>query len=817
MRLAQWIDEARDDMTFAVRQLKGSVAFTLVAAITLAVGIGANSAMFAVADAALLRPLPYVGQDQLVALSEARDGRSGVRVNPFEFLDWSERNRTFESMAGWVQSGSRAVRREDGIAEEISSQAVTVRFFDVLRIEPVAGRFFQETDTIAPNVVVLGEGFSRSRFAGQPPLGREITMDGELFTVIGIVPEDFRFSSGRDRPRLWTLLSDAARPSARSDPAQRYAHYVNVIGRLRSGVTLAAARADMSAVAAGIAREFSETSKGHGVAIEPLREMLMGGDLRLTSMLLLGVVGFVLLMCCANVANLLLARATSRARELAVRSALGAGPRRIVRQLLTESLVLAALGGAMGVGIGATILQAAAALIPQGLLPSSIPLSFDARVLAFCALTAIGVAIAFGLIPAWQATGTPPGQALTMGGRTATTRGAGVRQLLVAGEVAVAVLLLCGAGLLLRTWFALGEVDPGHQARNALTMIVSPGMSNDAAAMRRFYNMVEREVRGVSGVRNVAWGSSLPLAGLWYIQSFQIEGDPPRSPADRDGAGYQIVSASYFDVLGIPVLRGRSFTARDTPDAVQVCIVDEAFVRQYLRGRDPLRTRLSVNAMALPAQAVVREIVGVARQVKRQPNEPDGQPHVYVPLAQNAWWTASLVVEPVGGAAAALTPAVRAAVARVNPDRAVSSVRTLEDIAWEATAMPRFRAVLVGAFAALALLLAMIGVFGVLAYSVQQRGREFGVRMALGASAGAVVRTVAGDAARVIASGAALGLVAAVTLGQLISSFLFGVEPLDAVTYLVVVLVIGVTAIAATAAPALRATRVDPAVAFRNE
>jgi putative ABC transport system permease protein len=642
-------------------------------------------------------------------------------------------------------------------------------------------------------------------------------MDGELFTVIGIVAEDFRFSSGRDRPRLWTLLSDAARPSARSDPAQRYAHYVSVIGRLRPGVTLEAARADMSAVAEGIAREFPETSKGHGVAIQPLREMLMGGELRLTSMLLFGVVGFVLLMCCANVANLLLARATSRARELAVRSALGAGRRRIVRQLLTESLVLASLGGAMGAGIGAAILRAAPTLIPQGLLPSSIPLSFDARVLAFCALTAIGVAIAFGLIPAWQATGAAFGGTLTLGGRTATTRGSRVRQLLVAGEVAVAVLLLCGAGLLLRTWLALGEVDPGHRARNALTMIVNPGMSNDPAAMRQFYDTVEREVRTVPGVGNVAWGSALPLAGLWYGQAFQIEGDPPRLPADRDNAGYQIVSASYFDVLDIPILRGRGFSDRDTPNGVQVCIVDEAFVRQYLAGRDPLATRLSVNAMALSAQTLVREIVGVVRQVKRQPNEPDAQPHIYVPLAQNTWWSASLVVEPAGGAAAALTPTVRAAIARVNPDRAISSVRTLEDIAWEATTMPRFRAVLVGTFAALALLLAMVGVFGVLAYSVQQRRREFGVRMALGATAGVVVRAVASDAARVIASGAALGLVAAAALGQLISSFLFGVEPLDAVTYLAVVLVIGVTAVVATAAPAFLATHVDPAVMFRSD
>jgi putative ABC transport system permease protein len=463
------------------------------------------------------------------------------------------------------------------------------------------------------------------------------------------------------------------------------------------------------------------------------------------------------------------------------------------------------------------ILQAAPSIIPPGLLPTTMTLSFDSRVIAFCAATAFAVAIVFGLLPARQATGASLVQTVAAGGPAPTSRSSRLRVVLAAAEVAVAVLLLCGAGLLLRTLLTLGNVEPGHQARNVVTTAVGPGMTNDQDAMRRFYDAVEREVRSIPGVRNVAWGSALPFDGLWYGQSFQIEGDPPRPQATRDVAGYQIVSASYFQTLGIPILAGRDFTGRDTANDVQVCIVDEAFVRRYLVGRDPLKTRISVNAMVQPPRATLRQIVGVVRQLKERPGETEDQAHVYVPLAQNAWWSASLVVRADGAPGSTLMPAIRAAVGRVNPDRAVTAVRTLDDIGQEATAIPRFRAVLVGTFAGLALILATVGVFGVLAYSVQQRWREFGVRMALGATRGGILRLVAANAVRLVGVGAAIGLVAAVVFGRLISSFLFGVEPLDPITYAAVALLIAATAAMAALAPALRATRIDPAVTFRAE
>ena len=593
MRLTQRLEELRDDVKFAVRQLRASPAFTAVAVLTLALGIGANSAIFALADAALLRPLPYPEPEQLVALWEAEDGRTRDGVNPLEFVDWSEQNRTFDSMAAYVRA-ARTLTGGEGGAELIPSQAVTPRFFDVLRVRPILGRTFQQSDLTLLTVVVLREGFWRSRFGGDPTLvGRAIRLDGQPLTVIGVVPDDLRFDQalGGAPPQLWTVLNV---PAERT-PAGRYAHYFNVIGRLRPDATIEAARADLTAVAESIARESPATNEGHGVAIEPLRELLVGGELRLTSLLLLAVVGFVLLMCCANVANLVLARASARTRELAVRSALGAGRGRVLRQLLTESLVLAGFGAVLGAGIGVAILRAAPSLIPPDLLPTTVTLSFDARVAAFCAATALAVAVAFGLLPARHATGLSLVQAVGAGAQPSASHDSRVRALIATTEVAVAVLLLCGAGLLLRSLLALGSVDPGHAAGNVLTLIAGPGMTNDQDAMRRYYDTVEREVRSVPGVRNVAWGGALPFGGMWYGMSFQIEGDPTRPQAERESAGYQMVSATYFRTLGIPILAGRDFTSGDRAGGVEVCIVNEAFVRNPLQGRSPIGVRIALR------------------------------------------------------------------------------------------------------------------------------------------------------------------------------------------------------------------------------
>ena len=535
MRLTQWLHEFGDDVRFAFRQLRGSPGFTLVATLTLALGIGANSAIFALADATLMRPLPFAHPDRLVWLWESRNGQGRSSLNPLDLQDFIERNRTFESLAGFVSSGM-PFGNPDGTAERVPGLAVTTRFFDVFGVVPIAGRTFQRADEgPRPSAIVLGEAFWRRRFGGDPSVvGRELRLDGRSFTVIGIVPASFRFDLGELDTALWTLLNTPAN----SGPSGRYAHYVRAVGRMNPGVTLEAARDDVAGIAAALGREMPATNQGHGVTVEPLRDGLVGRDLRLTSTLLLGVVGFVLLLCCANVANLLLARTTGRARELAVRSALGAGRRRIMRQVLTESLVLAALGGVAGAAIGAALLRVAPALVPAGLLPGVLTLTFDGRVLTFCVVAAAVVAVLFGLAPAWQASGLTLSQVLAFDSRTGTSRGATFRSLLGVGQVAAAVLLLCGAGLLLRTLLAVSTVDGGFRATNVLTMMV--GVSPTAAftgtpdAWYRFYDSIEREVQAVPGVGSAGLGGTLPLDGGWYTQAFDIVGDPPKPQADRE-------------------------------------------------------------------------------------------------------------------------------------------------------------------------------------------------------------------------------------------------------------------------------------------
>ncbi len=824
MRLSQWLNECRGDVRFAIRQLKSAPGFTMVAAVTLALGIGANSAIFALADATLLRPLPFRDAERLVLVLERNAEQPRSYIAPLNVHDWVERSRTFEAMAAVYVSpgdGGPTLMASDGSPETVVGQQVTSGFFDVFGVRPIAGRtFVAGEETSNPDVVVLGETFWRTRFGGDLTLvGRDIQLNGRSTTVIGIVPAEFHFQRTAG---LWTLL---AVPEAAAGRMPRF--NLQVIGRLKPGVAADAAQADLTPIADSLAQQYGDRRVGRYLTVEPLRDVLIGGELRLTSLLLLGVVGFVLMMCCANVANLILARATTRTRELALRSALGAGRHRIVRQLITESVVLAAIGGTLGVGVGAAILAVAPSLIPPDLLPGSIALVFDARVAAFCAATALVVGVLFGLAPAWHATGVSLVQSLTSESRTTTVDSGRMRYLLVVGEVATAVLLLCGAGLLLRTLLTLENVDPGYgaDADSVLTMDVTLPESRypTSESLLRFYDRVEEEVAAVPGVRSAGWATTLPFGNAQIGQNvIHVVGDPLPPPEDRPEADYQIVSPTYFETMQLPIVAGRGFTERDTAASVPVCIVNEAFARRHFANRDPIGARIELGPGSGDVRGrgegrVAREVVGVARQVKGRVDEPDDFVQIYVPNAQVPWSEAYLVVRPTGGPAETLTPAVRAAVARVDKEQPVRRMVTLGHVAREATARYRFRAVMVVTFAGLALLLSMVGVFGVLAYSVQQRTREFGVRIALGATPGDVLRLVLAGAWRVIATGAAVGLVLAAGLSQTISSFLFGVQAMDPITFASVTGLLMVTAVIAIAAPAMRAIRVDPVEAFRNE
>jgi putative ABC transport system permease protein len=648
MRIARWLAEFRQDVTFASRQLRRSPSFALVAALTRALGIGANSAIFALVDATLLRPLPVPGADRLVMMWERSRTSARGLVAPLNLIDWRDRTRTFESMAGAGPGvGGMVMSGADGTTETVPRQWVTVGFFDVLGVRAIAGRTFLPSDeSQRANVVVMAEGFWRTHFNADPAIaGRDIRFDGTPYTVVGVVPDESQLLG---KTGIWAMV-----PIARV-PALRTAYGLRAIGRLKSGVTIEAARSDLDAVAEGLARELPATNQGRGIIIEPLHNALIGSDLRRTALLFFGVVGFVLLICCANVANLLLARATVRTRELAVRAAIGASRRRIIRQLLTESLLLSSIGGVLGVGLGAAILSVAPSIIPQGLLPGAVTLAFDLRVAAFCAAAALVVGLVFGLAPALKAADLSSTHVVTSETRTATGRGR-MRALLVMGEVATAVVLLCGAGLLLRTLLVVEGVDRGYRAEHLLTMLVDPLGERypTPAALTQFFESLEQEIKAVPGVRGVAWASTLPLGDSYASRTFfEIVGEQASEESQRPSADYQIVSPTYFETLDLPVVTGRAFTDRDTRESPQVCIVNETFVQRYGAGRSPVGLRVALR-FSPDGQPVVREIVGVARQVKGRPDESEPLVQVYVPLAQNLMDDIFLIVRPTAGRAEA--------------------------------------------------------------------------------------------------------------------------------------------------------------------
>lgn len=814
--MALWLEELRDDVVFALRQLRNAPIFTLVAVTTLALGIGANSAIFALVDASLLRPLPYAEPDRLVTIWETTATNARNFASPLNMLDWQSRSRTVDKIAGFTpEVASMVMAGRDGNSETVSRQWVTGAIFDVLGVKPIAGRtFLPEEEQKRAAVVVLSEGFWESRFNRDPALvGTEIKLDGGLWTVVGIMPKEFEILG---RTSVWAMRSVANLP-----PRARAAYALQVVGRMKPGVAIEAAQADLSAVATGLAAEFPQTNAGRGVRLEPMHDTLIGGDLKTTSLLFLGVVGFVLLICCANVANLMLARATARARELAVRSALGAGRRRIIRQLLTESVVLSLIGGALGLGVGAAILQVAPAVIPEGLLPATVTIAFDLRVVAFCIAAALLIGVIFGIAPAWQATSISASEAMGADSRTTTGGGGRLRSWLVTGEVATAVLLLVGAGLLLRTLIAVESFDRGYRADGVLTMVVDPLGSSypTPERLQQFFDQVEGEVRAVPGVQDVAWSSGLPLGGSVfgeYPWTYEVVGDAPLAEGQRPTTSFQLVSPSYFSTLDLPIVAGRAFDDRDVADAPRVAIVNEAFARS-LGGRSPIGLRLAVKPEQREQPQVV-EIVGVAKQVKGRPDEASDLVLMYMPMVQDPSDDMILLVRSRTGNAESLTPPVRSAISRIDREQLVSvaGVVTLEDVAWAATGRHRFRAAMVTAFAVLAVVLAMVGVFGILAYSVQLRNRDFGVRRALGASQGDVMRLVVGGAVRIVTIGAIAGLGLSAALGRMLTSVLFGVEPIDPMTFAAVLVVLAVTTALAIAGPAWRATRIDPAVSLRS-
>jgi putative ABC transport system permease protein len=799
------------DLRYAVRSLGKAPGFSALAVLVLAVGIGATSAIFSLIDGTLIRPLPFADPDRLLMLWEHPPGYARNRVSPLNFFDWSEQNHTFTSMAA-ISGGGRTLTSTSGVAERVPGQSVTTAFFDVLGIAPIAGRTFVVDDAVPqPNVVVIGERFWRTHLDGDPAaIGRVLRLDGQPFTVIGIVPASFQILFPAE---IWTPFPP------RRTPEQRRQHYLQVIARLRPNATIDQARSDMDVVAQNIARISPETNKNWTVAIEPLRNAIVTGEVRSTSLVLGGVVAFVLLMACANVANLLLARGIGRAREIAVRAALGASSGQIVRLLLSESVVLAAIGGAAGLALSWAALRVAPSVVPTGLLPEGIPLRFDARVTIFAGALTCLTGVLFGMAPAWHAARTPLRDTLSSGGRASTGAAGRLRSVLAIAEVAGAVLLLAGAGLLIRTLASMTAADPGYHADSALTMSVSLPLSRypDQTHALAFFRRADAALAAIPGVQSVGFVDNLPLDGWDIGQPVEIAGDPPTDAASRRSAHYQITSPRYFETLGIQLARGRAFTDRDVATAPQVCIVNEEFVRRFLQGREPLGTIVKVPNMA-PGQApsIPREIVGVIRQVAIGVGEKEKAPEIYVPMEQNVWYGSAIALK-TAAQPATYAAAARAAIAKIDPDQPVTRMRTMDEVASEATQGPRFRAALVSTFATIALVLAAVGIFGVLTFSVRERTREFGVRVALGATTPDILRLVVQSGVKLAGTGVAIGLFAAALLTRTLASLLFGVTPLDPMTFVAAPAVLAVTALAACIAPAIRAVRVDPAVTLRQE
>jgi putative ABC transport system permease protein len=803
------------DLRQAVRGMRSSPGATLTAVAALAIGIGANTAIFSVVDAVLLRPLPFAEPDRLFMVWQNDTNRHTERewVSPANFLDWRRDSRAFSSLAAFSESGFNLTG--SGEPERLDGQRVSASLFPLLGVGAALGRSFlsEEDQAGAARVVILSDGLWRRRFGADPAIvGRSILLDGESVAVVGVMPPRFRFPGEEDD--LWVPLAFDGKEAAR-----RRSLMLRVVGRLAPGVTAGEARAEMETIARRLERAYPEANAGMGATLVGLQDQMVG-DARAALYVLLAAVGAVLLIACANVASILMTRAAARGRDLAIRAALGASRARLVRQLLTESVLLALLGGALGILLalwGIDVLQAG--------IPADIPrfsrIGLDPRVLVFTLGVSLLTGLLFGVLPALGASRPDLNEALRDGVRgTSGPARSRARAALVVAEVALALVLLIGAGLLIRSFANVRGLNPGFLPENLLTlrMDLPEKKYGDLGARSAFYREILDRVGGIPGVRDAGLVTFLPLTFVGGSFAFQVEGRPIPPAGQEPFTVYRVVSPGLFGAMGIPLLRGRTFTDADDVRTPLVAIIGDTMARQVFPGQDPVGRRIlfGVGPQGPDAQWVT--IVGVAGDVRQFDLDSDPRPAVYVPYAQETlFWFAprDLVVRAAGTEPLALAAAVRATIRSVDPNQPISSVRTMDDVVSEASARRRFSALLLGVFAAAALILAAVGVYGVVACSVEQRTREIGIRMALGARRRQVFGLVVGQAARLALLGVALGLAGSLALTRLLGSLLFGVTPTDPLTFVLTALVLPTCAVVACLVPARRATRLDPMVALR--
>ncbi|HEX2458348.1 MAG TPA: ABC transporter permease [Vicinamibacterales bacterium] len=792
------------DMRYAVRQLIASPAFTVVAILTLALGIGATTAIFSVVNGVLLRPLPFPNPDSLVLVYEVVPQYGRFSVAPANFLDWRRQNTVFQRIATF--NNSSATFTEGGNAERITSAAVSWDLFELLEVTPALGRGFRE-DEDAPgknSVIVLSYGMWQRRFGGDPNvLGRSITLSGVPVTIVGVMPQGFYFPTRAIE--FWQPI--ALNPAK----ATRGGHFLGVVARAKPGISVERAGAEMKTIAERLAREYPENSANESAGVVLLHEQVVG-RIRPALLTLLGAVAVVILIACANVANLLLVRASVRGKEIAIRAALGAGKRRLVSQMISESLVLSIAGGALGLLLAYLVLQPIKTL-SAGSIPRVDDVSVDPPVLLFALTISLVTGVLFGLAPAWHALRTGLVELLKEGGRSSSASGGRwVRGGLLIVEVALSIVLLVGAALLLRSFSRLTHVDPGFRVdrvlafRIALPEATYPQDHNRIA----FFDRLLSDLEALPDVTAAGIVQNMPLRGD-YVLSFEIQGRPKPKPGDELSANYRSVSPDYFRALGIPLLRGRMFTGQDTDKSPMVAIVDDTFVRRHFPNENPIGRGLDIGN----GSDGFYEIVGVVGNVRYNGLDEKATATMYVPSHQDVFSTVWVAVQTTGD------PAHVAASARQvvrNIDQALPAfmMSPLADVVADSVAQQRFSMLLLGLFAGIAVFLAAVGLYGVVGYTVSQRTQEIGVRIAMGAQRGQVLGLVVGGGMKLAVAGVLIGVAGALLLSRLIEKMLFEITPLDATSYLSTSVLLLAIAAVACYIPARRAMRVDPIVALRQ-
>jgi putative ABC transport system permease protein len=808
------------DLRYGARTLRKRPAFTVVAVLALALGIGANTAIFSVVNTLLLSPLPFRDSERLVMLWEAnlpRDVHQNV-ISSANFLDWREQSTSFEEMAAFYDARLNLTGGGDPL--EVPSQITTENLFSLLGVEPMLGRNFTREDVApdAPTVVILGYGLWQSRFGGDPGVvGRTITLNGESATVVGVLPAGFQWfikkGSLTDKPaELWTPFGFTEQNRVRRG------RFMSAVARLKPGVTPGQAQAEMTTIAARLEQQYASFNKGWAVEVVPLREQFVG-DVRPALLVLLGAVGFVLLIACANVANLLLARAASRHKEVAIRTALGAGRLRIVRQLLTESLLIALSGGAIGLLLAMWGVDLLVASTPVD-IPRLREVGLDWRVLSFTLFVSVLTGIVFGLAPALQASKIELNEVLKEGGR-GSTEGImrnRVRSFLVVSEVALSLVLLVGAGLLIKSFMRLREVDPGFDAKNLLTTSLTPSRAKypDAERQNNFYREVLGRIQSLPGVDAAGYVDPLPLSGNSSSVTFTVEGQEV-APGRLFSSNRRMISPDYFRAMRIPLLEGRAFNEHDTKDSPLVLIVNETFARRFFPGADPIGKRVLIGASPENPNPPPHEIVGVVGDVHHEGLDTEAGPEYYVSYNQTPLRHGSLVVRTTRGDQSGMAASLRSAIKQVDQEQYIPRIEPMEQLLAESFARRRFNMLLLAVFAFVALLLAAVGIYGVMSYSVTRRTHEIGIRIALGAQAGDVVRMVVRQGMTLVLVGLLLGLTGAFAVTRIMASLLFGVSPTDALTFIAVSVLLAGIALLACLIPARRATRVDPMVALREQ